>query len=42
MALMISEILKAPAGSKFVLAKRDPADRKGLPDDKAARKALTA
>jgi PPK2 family polyphosphate:nucleotide phosphotransferase len=42
MAVIISEILKAQAGSKFVLSKRDPADRKGLPEDKAARNALTA
>ncbi len=39
---MVSNILKAQAGSKFMLSKRDPADRKGLPDDKAARNALTA
>ncbi len=42
MALKISEILKAQAGKKFILSKRDPDNRKGLPDDKAARNALTA
>ena len=39
---MVSETLKVHAGSKFVLSKRDPADRDGLPTDKAARNALTA
>lgn len=39
---MVSEILKAPSGSKFILSKRNPADRTGLPEDKAARNALTA
>ncbi len=39
---MVSEILKVPVGSKFVLSKRDPDDCKGLPDDKATRNALTA
>ncbi len=35
------EFLKAPAGDKFKLAKRDPEDRTGLPDGKSARVALT-
>lgn len=36
------KFLKAQPDGKFKLSKRDPDDRNGLPDDKAARNALTA